>query len=195
MLLTVGITASAQEALDSRHTIVSPEIHDDNRVTFRLKTPDHVASVRVGSDCFSSGGADLKKNAEGIWEYTTPEPLPSELYSYFYVVDSMMMLDPSNVYIVRDVSTTMNIFIIGGGIGDLYKVNAVPHGTVSRVWYDSPSLQMKRRLSVYTPAGYDPGSKRKYPVLYLLHGMGGDEEAWLTLGRVALIMDYLIAAR
>lgn len=61
MLLTVGITASAQEALDSRHTIVSPEIHDDNRVTFRLKTPDHVASVRVGSDCFSSGGADLKK--------------------------------------------------------------------------------------------------------------------------------------
>ena len=148
MLLTVGITASAQEALDSRHTIVSPEIHDDNRVTFRLKTPDHVASVRVGSDCFSSGGADLKKNAEGIWEYTTPEPLPSELYSYFYVVDSMMMLDPSNVYIVRDVSTTMNIFIIGGGIGDLYKVNAVPHGTVSRAWYDSPSLQMKRRLSV-----------------------------------------------
>ena len=195
MLLTVGITASAQEALDSRHTIVSPEIHDDNRVTFRLKTPDHVASVRVGSDCFSSGGADLKKNAEGIWEYTTPEPLPSELYSYFYVVDGMMMLDPSNVYIVRDVSTTMNIFIIGGGIGDLYKVNAVPHGTVSRVWYDSPSLQMKRRLSVYTPAGYDPGSKRKYPVLYLLHGMGGDEEAWLTLGRVAQIMDNLIAAR
>lgn len=195
MLLTVGITASAQEALDSRHTIVSPEIHDDNRVTFRLKIPDHVASVRVGSDCFSSGGADLKKNAEGIWEYTTPEPLPSELYSYFYVVDGMMMLDPSNVYIVRDVSTTMNIFIIGGGIGDLYKVNAVPHGTVSWVWYDSPSLQMKRRLSVYTPAGYDPGSKRKYPVLYLLHGMGGDEEAWLALGRVAQIMDNLIAAR
>ena len=171
MLLTVGITASAQEALDSRHTIVSPEIHDDNRVTFRLKTPDHVASVRVGSDCFSSGGADLKKNAEGIWEYTTPEPLPSELYSYFYVVDGMMMLDPSNVYIVRDVSTTMNIFIIGGGIGDLYKVNAVFfYFCLTRPALFPTLFGAFVSPDVYVLRGEEPGYLGK-DILQKLHGL------------------------
>lgn len=174
--------------------IVSPEIHDDNRVTFRLVTPTHVAQVRIGGDCFPTGSADLKKNEDGVWEFTTPEALASELYSYFFIVDGVRMLDPSNVYMVRDVSTIMNIFIVGGDPGDLYKVNSVPHGTVSRLWYDSPTLNMKRRLIVYTPASYDAGSNKKYPVLYLLHGMGGDEEAWMALGRASQILDNLIAA-
>ena len=193
--LMVCMTLFAQEALNNAQTIVSPEIHNDNRVTFRLVTPDHVTSVRVGCDCFSTGGADLKKNASGVWEYTTPDALPSELYSYFYVVDGVRMLDPFNVYTTRDISTIMNVFIIGGNPGNLYKVNAVPHGTVSRVWYDSPLLNMKRRFTVYTPAGYDTNSKQKYPVLYLLHGTGGDEETWMALGRVTQILDNLIAAR
>ena len=84
--------------------------------------------------------------------------------------------------------------------GELYsysfivdEVHDVPHGTVSHVWYDSPALGMKRRLSVYTPAGYEDSPKVKYPVLYLLHGSGGDEDAWLDLGRTAQIMDNLIA--
>lgn len=174
--------------------IVSPEIHDDNRITFRLVTPTHVAQVRIGGDCFPTGSADLKKNEDGVWEFTTPEALASELYSYFFIVDGVRMLDPSNVYMVRDVSTIMNIFIVGGDPGDLYKVNSVPHGTVSRLWYDSPTLNMKRRLIVYTPASYDAGSNKKYPVLYLLHGMGGDEEAWMALGRAPQILDNLIAA-
>jgi len=90
------------------------------------------------------------------------------------------------------VANVMNIFIIGGGQADLYKVNDVPHGTVARRWYDSPGLNMDRRITIYTPPGYESG-KEKYPVLYLLHGAGGDEEAWTTLGREAQIMDNLIA--
>lgn len=101
-------------------------------------------------------------------------------------------MDPSNVYMSRDVSSVTNVFIIGGGRADLYKVNDVPHGTVSRIWYDSPTLGMKRRMTVYTPAGYETSGKR-YPVFYLLHGMGGDEEAWMALGRTSQIMDNLIA--
>jgi enterochelin esterase family protein len=85
-----------------------------------------------------------------------------------------------------------NIFIVGGSPGDLYKVNKVPHGTVSKRWYPSPGLGMERRLTVYTPPGYE-NSKEKYPVLYLLHGAGGDEEAWMTLGRASQILDNLIA--
>lgn len=85
-----------------------------------------------------------------------------------------------------------NVFLIGGGRADLYKVCDVPHGTVSKVWYNSPTLGIDRRLTVYTPAGYEQGSKR-YPVFYLLHGMGGDENAWSELGRAAQILDNLIA--
>jgi enterochelin esterase family protein len=133
----------------------------------------------------------MKKDEKGIWTYTT-SPLESDLYSYSYNADGIRCTDPNNVYLIRDVATVTNVFIAGGGKGDLYKVNNVPHGTVTRRWYDSPSLGMNRRITIYTPAGYET-SKEKYPVLYLLHGMGGDEEAWINLGRTSQILDNLIA--
>lgn len=198
------VSANAQQALWGSAPVKSPEINADNTVTFRLFAPA-VSSVEVTGDFLPTklintpygkfngpGSASLVKNAQGVWEYTTPAPLAPELYSYAFVVDSLRTLDPNNVYVNRDVNTLSNIFIIGGGRSDLYKVNAVPHGTVSRLWMDTPSLGMKRRMSVYTPAGYEEGDKR-YPVFYLLHGMGGDEEAWLALGRAAQILDNLIA--
>lgn len=136
--------------------------------------------------------ADLKEGDKGIWEFTTGK-LDSELYSYCFIVDGLQVTDPLNVYMNRDVNSVDNIFIVKGGKGDLYSVNDVPHGTVSKVWYDSPTLGMKRRMTVYTPAGYEDNSKTKYPVFYLLHGMGGDEEAWMDLGRASQILDNLIA--
>lgn len=94
---------------------------------------------------------------------------------------------------LRDVAMVSNIFIVPGERADLYRVNNVPHGTVSKVWYHSPALGMDRRLTVYTPAGYEKGDK-SYPVFYLLHGMGGDENSWSELGRAAQILDNLIAS-
>jgi enterochelin esterase family protein len=84
------------------------------------------------------------------------------------------------------------MFLIPGPESDLYIVKDVPHGTLSKIWYESPSLKLTRRMYVYTPAGYE-NSKVKYPVFYLLHGGGGDEDAWTTLGRTCQIMDNLIA--
>ena len=185
------IASFAQQALWGRSPVVSPEIHDNNTVTFRIHAPKAV-KVQLASDCLKQGIVDLKEGKEGVWEFTTPEPLAPELYSYAFVVDGMRMLDPSNVFMNRDVNTVTNIFIIGGGQGDLYKVNNVPHGTVSKVWYESKVLEKNRRMTVYTPAGYETSDKR-YPVFYLLHGSGGDEEAWMDLGRTAQIMDNLIA--
>ena len=185
------IASFAQQALWGRSQVVSPEIHDNNTVTFRIQAPKAV-KVQLASDCLKQGIVDLKEGKDGVWEFTTPEPLEPELYSYAFVVDGMRMLDPSNVFMNRDVNTVTNIFIIGGGQGDLYKVNNVPHGTVSKVWYESKVLEKNRRMTVYTPAGYETSGKR-YPVFYLLHGSGGDEEAWMDLGRTAQIMDNLIA--
>ena len=84
--------------------------------------------------------------------------------------------------------------IVPGGNADLYAPRDVPHGTVSKVWYPSPSLGATRRMTVYTPAGYEQNPDRRYPVFYLLHGMGGDEEAWNELGRASIILDNLIAS-
>ena len=114
------------------------------------------------------------------------------MYNYSFIVDGLKVTDPNNVYVSRDVASVFNIFIIKGNPGDLYSVNKVPHGTVSKRWYHSDALGYDRRLTIYTPAGYETSGKR-YPVLYLLHGMGGDEEAWITLGRTAQILDNLIA--
>ena len=204
LLLLTGVMAYAQQALWGTIPVVSPEVHDDNTVTFRLKAPKAV-KVQVTGDFLAPtpiqtpngvweapGVADLKEGKDGVWEFTTPEPLAPELYSYSFLVDGLRMMDPGNVYMIRDVATVTNVFLIGGGRADLYKVNDVPHGTVSRIWYDSPTLKKTRRLTVYTPAGYETSGKR-YPVFYLLHGMGGDEEAWIALGRTAQIMDNLIA--
>lgn len=195
LLSLMSVSALAQQAIWGVPTIISPEVHDDNTVTFRIQAPG-ADKVEVTGDFFPAGKirtADLVKNSGGMWEYTTPAPLESELYSYTFSVDSLRITDPANVYQIRDVGTVSNIFIIPGGRGDLYSVNDVPHGTVSKVWYDSPSLGIKRRLMVYTPAGYEEGGQR-YPVFYLLHGMGGDENAWAEQGRAVQILDNLIAA-
>ena len=95
---------------------------------------------------------------------------------------------------LRDIATYQNYFLIDGELSANYFVREVPHGTVSKVWYPSPTLGYeRRRMTVYTPAGYDEQVGKKYPVLYLLHGAGGDENAWSELGRAAQILDNLIA--
>ena len=185
------ISTIAQQSLGRNSRVQSPEINNDQTVTFRLRAPKAV-KVQVTGDFTPKGRVDMVENREGIWEYTTPEPLSPELYCYNFIVDGLKINDPSNVFRIRDVSSVFDVFIIGGERADLYKVNNTPHGTVSKVWYHSPSLGIDRRMTVYTPAGYESSSKR-YPVFYLLHGMGGDENAWSELGRATQILDNLIA--
>jgi enterochelin esterase family protein len=192
MVWLMPVTAWSQQLSVESSTIVSPEIHENRSVTFRIHAPKAI-KVQVMGDFLQGGVADMVEKEDGVWEYTTPSPLESELYGYVFLVDGMKVHDPSNAFLVRDVTTVSNVFIVGGGRADLYKVNDVPHGTVSKVWYDSPSLGMDRRLTIYTPPGYETSGKR-YPVFYLLHGMGGDEEAWEELGRATQILDNLIAA-
>lgn len=185
------ISTIAQQSLGRNSRVQSPEINNDQTVTFRLRAPKAV-KVQVTGDFTPKGRVDMVENREGIWEYTTPEPLSPEIYCYNFIVDGLKINDPSNVFRIRDVSSVFDVFIIGGERADLYKVNNTPHGTVSKVWYHSPSLGIDRRMTVYTPAGYESSNKR-YPVFYLLHGMGGDENAWSELGRATQILDNLIA--
>ncbi len=197
--------AWAQQALFNNQNTNSPVVGKDGSVTFNMSAPK-AESVLVTGDCVPKkvvqtpdnrtaevdAPAAMTKNGR-VWSYTTP-PLEPELYSYKFVVDGLECLDPANVYRNRDIASFTNMFIVTkerGDLGYLYSVNDVPHGNVNRVWYDSPTLGTKRRMTVYTPPMYEEGGK--YPVMYLLHGAGGDEEAWVSLGRAAQIMDNLIA--
>jgi len=203
--IAIAATGLAQEALWSGTQVKSPVINDDGTVTFNIFAPkasrvtvtgDFLPRVMADTPFGKSeqpGVAELIEGKNGVWSYTT-EKLQPELYSYTFRVNDMQILDPANVYVNRDVASLTSIFIVSqnkGDKGDLYRVNEVAHGNVEKVWYDSPTLKTHRRMTIYTPAGYDKG--KNYPVLYLLHGAGGDEDAWTTLGRTAEIMDNLIA--
>lgn len=193
-LLFISLGAYAQENLNfnNQKEITSPEIHADKSVTFRLSAPQ-AKKVELQGDLLAAPGiATMKKQADGLWTYTT-SPLKPELYSYSFIVDGLKIRDASNVYQIRDVASVVNVLIVGGGKADNYLVADVPHGTVAKRWYNSPGNGIERRVTIYTPPGYETG-KTKYPVLYLLHGMGGDEEAWAALGRTPQILDNLIAA-
>jgi enterochelin esterase family protein len=199
-----AISGFAQQALFGGTQIVSPEINSDNSVTFRIMAPQ-AQKVQITGDFLPTqkmeipgygkydapGVADLTKDEKGVWSFKS-KALSPELYSYNLIVDGVKITDPSNVYSIRDIASVTSIFMIGGDYAENYKVHKVAHGTVSKVWYNSPTAGITRRMTVYTPAGYETSGKR-YPVLYLLHGIGGDEQAWMELGRASQILDNLIA--
>ena len=192
ILAFTAISLSGQEAPRMRRRVVSPEIHPDNSVTFRLFAPN-CSEVTISGSWMQGWGArePLVKNDTGLWSLTVG-PLQPEIYPYSYSADGVRLLDPSNVRIMRDGVRYESMLLVPGEQSDLYQVYDVPHGTLSKIWYDSPTLELKRRMYVYTPPGYESGSE-KYPVFYLLHGGGGDEDAWTTLGRTCQIIDNLIA--
>jgi enterochelin esterase-like enzyme len=168
----------------------SPVMLGGNHVAFHLYAPA-AAEVVLNGDWPGGMGISMSKDDEGIWSATVG-PLDPELWGYTFSVDGVRTLDPRNPNTKRDGVRYDSILLISGPESALYEVKDVPHGSVSTVWYNSQTLKLVRRICIYTPPGYEK-SRGRYPVLYLLHGGGGDEEAWLALGRTNLVMDNLIA--
>ena len=190
MLLFSVFSLTAQSQRGPR--VKSPEIHTDNSVTFRLLAPE-ASKVTISGNWMAGWGTqvELTKGDSGIWSVTT-EILPAEFYTYTFYTNGVKTLDPQNPQVVRDGTRFENAVIVRGKESEVYTVKDVPHGVLSKVWYPSPTLEKSRRMYVYTPPGYAE-STEKYPVFYLLHGAGGDEDAWTTLGRTPYILDNLIA--
>jgi enterochelin esterase-like enzyme len=177
----------------------SPVVQPDGSVTFNLHSPNAL-SVSLDGDYpllgnFHGGNkiTSLTKGDNGVWSVTVG-PLKPDIYNYAFNVDGVRILDPQNVHISRSSAANRitNWMIVSGPGSANYQVNDVPHGRVSEVWYPSPTLNMTRRIVVYTPPSYDNGTSR-YPVLYLYHGGGEDELTWSILGRAPEILDNLIA--
>jgi enterochelin esterase-like enzyme len=168
--------------------IVSPKI-SEKEVSFSISAP-YASSVKLSGSWMTAGATvDMVKAKTGVWSISITKPTP-ELYTYSFVVDGLSINDANNIFQQRDGTRYLSVLLLPGDLTANY-FEAKQRGTLSQVWYDSPTLGMTRRMFIYTPYGYEGGTA-KYPVLYLLHGAGGDEDAWSTMGRTCQIMDNLI---
>lgn len=200
--LAIMLEANAQELTNfmNREPIVSPEI-GKSEVTFRFLAPKadtvkitggFTPTVKMKTsfgEMDVPGSLDLTKDEKGLWSITLPLPEP-ELYTYSFIVDGTTVNDPRNTFMQRDGSRYLSVLLVPGEKTENY-FEAEKRGNIHQVWYDSPTLKINRRMFVYTPYGYETSDKN-YPVLYLLHGAGGDEDAWSSMGRTRQILDNLI---
>lgn len=192
IILIFNSRAYAQENPGRQGPVItSPEISTDNSVTFRLFSKNANSVALNGSWMKTGETKEMTKGEDGIWSVKT-DPLEPSLYHYNIILDGVSIIDPANPKAMRDGTRYASTLIVPGSGSELFEVNDVAHGSVNKVWFNSPSLGIMRRMYVYTPAGYEDNSQ-KYPVLYLLHGGGGDEDAWTSLGRANYILDNLIA--
>jgi enterochelin esterase family protein len=115
------------------------------------------------------------------------------VYPYSFWVDSVQIADPNNTYLFANERFKRSIVDVPGDKPLIHSLQNVPHGKVSYCYYKSTTLGTTRTLLVYTPPGYNPNGKIKYPVLYLIHGGSDTEETWTKVGRANFIADNLIA--
>ena len=192
LLLGVSTNVKAQEiSAMSAPRVVSPEVNADNSVTFRILSEKANEVTLNGSWMGFRETLPLVKGEQGVWSVTI-KPLSSSMYHYNFFIDGVAAIDVTNPHALRDGTRYASLLMVPGDGSSVFQLNDTPHGNIAQVWYPSPTLGADRRMYVYTPPGYDSG-KESYPVLYLLHGAGGDEDAWSSLGRANLILDNLIA--
>jgi enterochelin esterase family protein len=197
VLVTSQLSAQAPQRPPAtpNDTLKSPEVLSDGRIVFRIYAPK-ASEVTVSGDWISQGlgtGGKLTRDEQGVWSLTVG-PLPADFYSYAFTVDGVRTVDPKNAFIKQGVTSLENMVFVSGA-GAAYQDNqAVPHGEVRKVWYQSTTMNEQRRLHVYFPPGYEAGNA-KYPVFYLLHGGGDEDSGWSTIGRAGFILDNLIAAK
>ena len=170
--------------------VVSPEYNADGTVTFRF---DAANAKNVELDCqMLAARAPMSKNADGVWEVTVTPPT-NDIYPYTFIMDGLQVADPNCVEIFPNEGVKSSLAYNRTPEPVMQDLQAVPHGKVSYCWYQSSQLGFPRPMTVYTPAGYDPASDKKYPVLYLIHGMTDTYETWYKVGKINLILDNMIA--
>jgi enterochelin esterase-like enzyme len=178
-----GINANAAPRL------ISPEIHADRTVTFRIRAPK-ASEVALAFQ----GSKPMTKDADGTWSITVG-PLEPEIYEYAFTVDGARVLDTANTMLKTGRALGGNLLEIPGTPPRFDEVQDVPHGSIQVRSYASTPLQRRRQLYVYLPPQYDSEPARRFPVLYLRHGNGDDESTWSLQGRAGVILENLIAQR
>jgi enterochelin esterase-like enzyme len=194
-LVFCGVAAAQQakpaqvQAPQGLEWLDTPEVHSDNRVTFRFLAPN-AQEVKLAQE-----GAEpvaMQKDIKGVWTVNSA-PLPPDYYGYSIIVDGVRSIDPFNPMLKPNLLSTENMVHVQGPPSLPWETNDVPRGEVHHHFYRSAVAGDQRDFYVYTPPGYDPAAKTTYPVLYLLHGYSDDASGWTAVGRANVILDNLIA--
>src|SRR5712692_3647389 len=187
-ILLLAATAALAQTLPP--PLISPEVHSDNRVTFRFRAPND-KEVAVSLEGVAKP-FPMQKDDQGVWSVTT-EPLAPDYYGYTIIADGVGLFDPSNHAVKPNFLYRASELHVPGPASLSWEIGAVPHGEIHHHFYKSGVVGDDRGYFVYTPPGYDPRGKQTYPVLYLLHGFSDDASAWTAVGRANVILDNLIA--
>ena len=169
--------------------LISPEVHPDGSVTFRFRAPN---AQQVSLEREGATAVPMQKDEQGVWSVTT-DPLEPDLYGYSFVADGVTLIDPSNPLMKPNLLHPQSVVHVPGPPSTVWEIGDVPHGTIHHHFYRSGTVGDDRDFYVYTPPGYDPKAKRRYPTLYLLHGFSDDASGWTAVGRAHVILDNLIA--
>lgn len=169
--------------------LLSPEVHSDQRVTFRFRAPQ---AKEVLLACEGAQRVLMQKDEQGVWSVTT-DRLEPDFYGYAFVADGVNLIDPSNPQMKPNLLNTQSVVHVPGPPSLPWEVNDVPRGTIHRHFYKSAVVGDERDYYVYTPPMYDSKAGQPYPVLYLLHGFSDDASGWTAVGRAHVILDNLIA--
>jgi enterochelin esterase-like enzyme len=188
-LAVIGYAQAPANRGANEPALVSPDVHPDRTITFRLRAPDAKAVALTGKLAGTNKQIPLTKGSDGVWSVTVGPVVP-EIYGYRFDVDGVSQTDPSNPAMQMAYGNCQVEVPAGDGLA-FYDAKQVPHGAMRIETYYSTSIKATRDLWMYTPPGYD-SSKDKYPVLYLLHGGGNEESSWMRSGRDNYIMDNLI---
>ncbi|MFP5206202.1 MAG: carboxylesterase family protein [Acidobacteriota bacterium] len=184
--------AELQDAIPASTNVMGaqyPRVLWDNRAAFQLKAPEaNSAAVDIGGKQYA-----MTRGGDGVWNATTP-PLVVGFHYYSLVVDGVHVNDPGSHTFFGTGKDASGIEVPEDD-ADYYLKKDVPHGDVRIRIYDSKITGEWRRCFVYTPPGYDADLGKRYPVLYLQHGMGEDETGWIFQGHANLILDNLIAEK
>ena len=170
---------SSGNAAAAAPRFVSPEVHADRTVTFRIRAPK-ASEVAVSFQ----GTKPMAKDADGTWSLTVG-PLEPEIYEYSFTVDGARVLDTANTLLKTGRTVSGNLLEIPGTPARFDEVQDVPHGSIQVRTYTSTPLKRRRQLYVYLPPQYDSEPARRFPVLYLRHGSGDDESTWSLQGAPA----------
>lgn len=186
-LLSLPLVVLSQQRTPA---FVSPEIHADMSVTFRVRAPN-AKEVKLDSQ-ITAESQQMTKDENGIWSVTFG-PVKPDIYPYCFVIDNIQVADPNNTLIFANERFKFSLVDIPGDQPLIHALQNVPHGNIDYCYYKSETLNRIRRLVIYTPPGFDVNGKTRYPVLYLIHGGSDTEETWTKVGRANLIADNLIA--
>jgi len=165
----------------------APRVLPDHSIAFELPAPAaRAVAVDIGGRTLA-----MQRGADGTWRVTTP-PQVVGFHYYQFVVDGLRVNDPGSHAFFGTGIDASGIEVPEEGV-DFYLPRDVPHGDVRIRNYLSSVTGQWRRAFIYTPPGYDSQPQRRYPVLYLQHGMGEDETGWTFQGHADVILDNLIA--